>query len=126
MNREQIENKYELKLIKSILKKEYPWIKQVSLSDKQISPRSILLDIKIDPVIFGETFDVDYHPEFNINLENMPKTTNFHLLFDISWKDEKELIEEIKFVIEKIRKSEMIPKELKLPEKIFFEIGVSV
>jgi len=59
MTLEELKNSYVFKIVRRVLMKQYPWIKDVRISEDDFNDYRyiIFLDLYIDPYILGEEMD---------------------------------------------------------------------
>ena len=114
---EEVLNSYEFKIIKKVLKSEYPWIKDVVISHPEdINEYSLIfLDFIIDPIKLAMDEDwkfMWYAPSLINRGHRFPF---FNTLYDIDYDTSKDEIDLIEFKMGKVKKSPALPHELKLP-----------
>ena len=129
MTYEQIIDNYEYKVVKRLLKKEYPWIKDVVVKDDndEINKYNLIfLDVTIDPYELGrqEDWTVTRFLERSIR-DNDEYWSPYLSMFykDVSWEDAKPLQDGINKSLESIHTSPALPTDLRLPGTRKFQVG---
>lgn len=116
---QQINDSYEFTVLKRILKKEFPWIKNIYVDENSLDEYSILfLKVHIDPTLFSEIYEVPLRPLAVWSLERgTPYDSPFlSLIFVFEDKEvAKDIQSEIENTMSSIKKSAALPEELKLP-----------
>ena len=111
MTYEQIIDNYEYKVVKRLLKKEYPWIKDVVVKDDndEINKYNLIfLDVTIDPYELGrqEDWTVTRYLERSINEQGEYWSPYLSMFYkDVSWEDAKPLQNGINKSLESIHTS---------------------
>lgn len=119
MTAEEVENNYTYKVIRKVLMREYPWIKDVRLD----APRMvnfkyvIFLDIFIDPYVLGKEHEwkVARWIESSIRNNEPYESMSLSLFFNGSMDEMRELKDDVNKTIEDVQKSPAIPPEMRLP-----------
>jgi hypothetical protein len=126
MTREELENNYTYKVVTRVLKKQFPFITDISVSDEDLSKYkfSIFLQVSINPYILGQMFGVKVR---NYVTRTLQEGNNYNvlyltLLFDRSSSEMNELQELMDKVIENTSTSSSIPHEMRVVGK-GFKIG---
>ena len=115
MTYEQIIDNYEYKVVKRLLKKEYPWIKDVVVKDDndEINKYNLIfLDVTIDPYELGrqEDWTVSKYLDRSINEEGEYWSPYLSMFYkDVSWEDAKPLQDGINKSLESIHTSPSPP-----------------
>jgi hypothetical protein len=124
---EQLENNYEYKVVKKMIKKEYPWVIDViPPSEKDLNEYNLIfLDLVIDPYILQEEkeWPIIYYIIYNLKHYGTYKGTYLSVIFDVSYRESQDVIEEMITLAQGVKKSPALPKDLKLPENRRFSIG---
>ena len=115
---EEVENSYEFKLLKKILKHEYPWIMDVRVSDngeKLNEYNLIFLDLIINPYKLSELMGWDLEGWVDWNLNRQDFTTSFLStpFKDVTYHDAQDIDNDVNKTMRSIRKSPALPQELK-------------
>ena len=124
MTREELENNYTYKVVSRVLKRQFPFITDISVSDEDLSKykRSIFLNISINPFMIGQMFGVRVANYVTNALERGEtyQTIYLSIMFGGSARDEMyELQELIGKVIKNTTESSSIPHEMRVYDKQF-------
>ena len=122
MTKEEVSNNYEFKLVKRMMMRDYPWIKDVQpAGDEEEEYRTIaFLDVLIDPYELGEQKGweiasyVEYICKFSGTFMSPYLATFFQGLNNEAYRVEKE----IESKIEDIHGSVAIPQEYRFKKKL--------
>lgn len=119
MTKEDILNSYHFKIVKKMLLRELPFIKDVDINESDLKVyNTLFLNITIDPYVLSQMLGL---PIWNV-------ITNYHrrgedyitpfmaMLFDTPTRheDAKQISDLIENILEGVEKSMTLPKELKL------------
>ena len=118
MTQEEVENNYTYKVVRKVLMREYPWIKDVQLDVPRLGNFKyvIFLDLFIDPYELGKEHEwkvarwIDGSVEKGIPYESV----SLSIFFVESTEDMRELKDEVNKTIEDIQRSPSIPLEMRL------------
>lgn len=123
MTREELENNYTYKVVTRVLKKQFPFITDISVSDEDLSKYkfSIFLQVSINPYILGQMFGVKVR---NYVTRTLQEGNNYNvlyltLLFDRSSSEMNELQDLMGKVIKTTTQSSSIPHEMRVYDKEF-------
>jgi hypothetical protein len=136
VTKEEVENSYEFKLIKKILKREYPWIIDILLpSDEEINQYSLIfVNVLIDPYMLQrETgWPFNSYMKFYFGTDNTflhthepyaYSTAYLTTMYDVPREDSNYIQEDIEKTMKQIAKSPAIPEDLKLGKDRQFVVG---
>lgn len=136
VTKEEVENSYEFKLIKKILKREFPWIIDVLVpSDEEINNYALIfVNILIDPYMLQrETgWPLNSYMKFYFGTENTflhthepyaYSTSYLTTMYDVPREDSNYIQEDIEKTMKQIAKSPAIPEDLKLGKDRQFVVG---
>ena len=131
MTYEELLDNYEFKVARRLLKKEYPWIKDVIIKnpDEINKWNLIFLDAIIDPFELGRQEGWTVSPYLTRRIEEQGEywTPYLSILYDnVSWDDARPLQDEINKTVESIHTSPALPNEHRLPGTRKFQIGTWV
>jgi len=131
MTLEELENNYEFKVAKRLLKKEYPWIKDVIIKvPEEINKWNLIfLDVIIDPYELGRQEGWTVSPYLRRRIEDDGEywTPYLSILYDnVAWEEARPLQDEINKTVESIHTSPALPVDLRLPGIRKFQIGTWV
>jgi len=114
MTIEQIKESYMLKIIKKSLMREYPWIKDVEIEEKDFDDYKtvIFLYIYFDPYELGEQMDWKVARWVKPGYDG---GTTLSMFYDGNNPDYRDLTYEVNDFVDDVRISPAIPDELKIP-----------
>jgi hypothetical protein len=124
MTKEELENNYTYKVVTRVLKKQFPFITDISVSDEDLSKykRSIFLNISVNPFMIGQMFGVRVANYVIRELERGETYQSIYLsiMFGGSAREEMyELQELMSKVIKTTTQSSSIPHEMRVYDKEF-------
>jgi hypothetical protein len=124
MTKEELENNYTYKVVCKVLKRQFPFITDISVSDEDLSKykRSIFLNISVNPFILGQMFGVRVANYVTRTLERGETYQSIYLsiMFGGSSSDEMhELQELMRKVVKTTTQSSSIPHEMRVYDKEF-------
>ena len=128
---EQVLDTYEFIVLRKILKKEFPWIKEVTIpSDNKLNEyRIIFLDIYLDPWELAKEEDLTVAWYMPASLERDGGFA-FHFLNIMFAKEDHDacigITHKIERVIQRITETPAIPAEFKLPKDRYFSPGAYI
>jgi hypothetical protein len=123
---QQLYDNYEFKVIKKIIMREFPWIKDVTVDGDSINQYNLIFVIlDINPF---ELSDIIGHPVYKWALNDIEHGESFSSSYlssvmNISYEESKPITDQIEEIFTSVHKSIAIPKELKLPEARRLAIG---
>jgi hypothetical protein len=136
VTKEEVENSYEFKLIKKILKREYPWIIDILLpSEEEINQYALIfLNVIIDPYILqretGWQFNtyMKFYFSGNNNFIHTHEpyaynTAYLTTIYNVPREETNTIQEDIEKTMKQIAKSPAIPEDLKLGKDRQFVVG---
>lgn len=135
VTKEEVENNYEFKLIRRIILREYPWIKDVVVpSDEEINEYNLIfLDLVVDPFeLQRETgWPLASWMKFYLTTSHHPLKVKDHAyvssylstMFDTDRDTVSPTHNEIENTMRSVQKSPAIPSDLKLGKDRNFAIG---
>lgn len=135
VTQKEIENSYQFKLIKRVLKSEYDWIIDVLVpDDDKINKYSIIfLDIVINPFILQREIKLPFEPYmkryFDYQKVNSPTYTTsfFQTMFHGFENSElKSINDSLEKTMRMVASSPSIPEELKLNKKRTYSPGTYI
>ena len=119
MTQQEIENNYTYKVVRKVLMREYPWIKDVRLDIPRLENFTyvIFLDLFIDPYVLGKEYDwkVSRWTESFIKRNEPCESMSLSLFFNGSTDEMRELKNEVSKTIEDVQQSPAIPQDMRLP-----------
>jgi len=119
MTQEEVENNYTYKIVRKVLMREYPWIKDVQLDVPRLENFTyvIFLDIFIDPYELGkeQEWDVARWIDRSVEQGEQYESMSLSLFFVGSTEDMRELKKEVERTISDIQESPAIPPDMRLP-----------
>lgn len=135
VTQKEIENSYQFKLIKRVLKSEYDWIIDVLVpDDDKINKYSIIfLDIVINPFILQREIKLPFEPYmkryFDYQKVNSPTyTTSFFqtMFYGSENSGLRELNDSLEKTMRMVASSPSIPEELKLNKQRTYSPGTYI
>ena len=136
VTKEEVENSYEFKLTKKILKREYPWIIDIVLpSDDEINEYALIFaDVVIDPYMLqretGWPFSTYMKHYFrgdknfvNQSDQYLYRTSYLTTMFDVPREEALPIQNEIEETIKNVAKSPALPQDLKLGKDRIIVVG---
>jgi len=121
--KEEIENNYEFKVMKRLLKKEFPFITNMNLTDNWDEYRSLLfVDLLVSPTLLMEHLNIPDSPNSTRYLRVFNHSVAYlSMLFPSSFnKDESisDLAKKVQSVVTRIHQSSSIPDDMRLPRPV--------
>jgi len=128
MTYEQLMDNYEFKIAKKMLKREYPWIKDVVIKDNdEINKYNLIfLDVIIDPYELGGQEDWTVTSYLSRTINDLGEYWSPYLssfFRDIMWEDARPLQDGVNKALTSIHTSPALPIELRLPGSRKFQVG---
>jgi len=124
---EQLENNYEYKVVKRMIKKEFPWVIDViPPSEKELNEYNLIfLDLVIDPYMLQKEKDwpIIYYIIYNLKHMHEYRATFLSIIFDITYREAEDLVDDILSLTKGVKTSPALPQDLKLPRNRNFGIG---
>ena len=128
MTNEELNNSYVLKIANAMVRREYPWIKNMIISDDMDFKefRSyVFVDIIIDPKLFAETYDLTLSSYVQNMIKNNKSDDTYYLttLVDDDFKSEgSNISDEIDSLFKGLSKNSVIPNDSNLPRNKAFSV----
>ena len=127
MSGDDLRNNYEFKVVRRALIKQYPWIKDVTFDEDDLSKYNLIfLHIIVDPIEMGEAFDYKLNSWIQGRLDRGEKYygTFPSLIFTVPFEQGKsEVTEPIDDMFREIHNSPALPEDLRLPKGRQFQVG---
>jgi hypothetical protein len=127
MTAQEIENNYTYKIVRKVLMREFPWIKDVQLDIPGLEKfdYSIFLDIYINPYELGEErgYTVAKWIDQAIRDKEDYYSSVITLYFEGSSEEMRAITTEVNDTIEATQNSPAIPVDLRIPENRRFMVG---
>jgi len=127
MTAEEIENNYTYKIVRKVLMREFPWIKDVQLDTDGLDKYKyvLFLDLFIDPYELGEEREYNVARWIDSAVRNKEDyaTTIISMYFNGSTDEMRGITDEVNYTIESTQDSPAIPIDLRLPENKDFRVG---
>jgi hypothetical protein len=125
---DELLDNYEFKVVRRLLKKEYPWIKDVIIKnpDEINKWNLIFLDAIIDPFELGRQKGWTVSPYITRRIIQDGEYWSPYLSIiydDVTWEEAKPFQDEINKTVESIHSSPAMPQDMKLPGTRKFQIG---
>ena len=120
---EEIEDNYEYKVVKRLLKKEFPFITDIKLTDNWSDYNSLFfVDISLDPSLLLQELDIPDTPNARKYIDIFTSFSPYlSTLFPSKYdRDERisNLGKKVQSTITRIQQSPSIPPDMKLPRPI--------
>ena len=119
---EEIYNVYTFKLIKRMLKKKFPWIKDVFVRQDDLDKYTrIFLNFDFDPNEFSETYGFTTKPWIQEMIDE-GKYLDFsypNLINDMEYDDYRKVRDGIRSVINNVTDNPALPREYKFDNRSF-------
>jgi hypothetical protein len=124
MTKEELENNYTYKVVSRVLKRQFPFITDISVSEEDLSKykRSIFLNISVNPFMIGQMFGVKVANYVTRALERGEtyQTLYLSIMFGGSARDEMHELQDLMGkVIKTTTQSSSIPHEMRVYNKEF-------
>ena len=120
--KEEIEDNYEFKVMKRLLKKEFPFIMDMSLTHNWDDYKSLLfVDISISPKSLMEYLNIPITPSSTKYLRFSSSVPYLTMLFPSQYNKGDVLTDlgkKISTMITRVRQSPSIPDEMRLPRDV--------
>ena len=127
MTAEEIQDNYTYKIVRKVLMREFPWIKDVQLDIPGLEKFEyvIFLDVYINPYELGEErgYNVARWIESAIRNKEDYYSSVITMYFDGSSEEMRAITTEVNDTIEATQNSPAIPVDMRLPEKKRFMVG---
>jgi hypothetical protein len=127
MTQQEIENNYTYKIVRKVLMREFPWIKDVQLDVHGLEQFQyvIFLNIFMNPYELGRErdFKVAHWIESAIRQGEDYDTSVITMYFEGSTDEMREVTQELNDTIEATQNSPAIPVDMRLPENKRFMVG---
>ena len=123
---EELYDNYEFKVVKRAIMKEFPWIKNVTVTQDNLDRYStIFLDFQVDLPQLLQTYD---WPVYKGAQYAWDQGKYFHAMYltlfgDVSYETGREVTKEIESLFAAIHDSPALPKDLQLKKGRRFAIG---
>ena len=133
----EVENNYEYKLMKKVLRQEFPWIKDVSVpNDEEINKYNLIfLDIVIDPYILQKEIGLPLERWMKRYFKDPPSNTRYakapyiysssylSTMFSGDRDITRELQDKVDATMKSVGRSAAIPEDLKIQKGRSFASG---
>ena len=127
MTAQEIQDNFTYKIVRKVLLREFPWIKDVQLDLEGLEKFDyvIFLDVYINPYILGEErgFEVSHWIESSIRNKEDYSTSVITMYFNGSSDEMRAVTQELNDTILTTQDSPAIPVDLRLPEDKRFMVG---
>ena len=121
--REDIENNYEFKVVKRLLKKEFPFITDVKLTDNWGDYNSLFfVDVSLNPSLLMEHLNIPDTPASTKYLRVFSHSVAYlSMLFPSSFNRNEsisDLAKKVQATITRVHQSPSIPDDMRLPRPV--------
>lgn len=126
LTKEMLDDVYEFNVLKKVIKRSFPWIKDIKIGEDSINKYSIIfLDFVIDPWELAKEKDekVKWYVSTKRYINGEPFWSPYLASFFSDSTFARHESSKIERLIEKVSKSPAIPKEMKMPSTRKFGIG---
>jgi hypothetical protein len=124
---EQLENNYEYKVVKRMIKKEYPWVIDIipPSEDKLNEYNLIFIDLVIDPYKLQQEkgWELVYYIPRYIKTMGRYYSAYLSTIFNVPYAEGQEIPNEIERMVRNIKWSPALPQDLKLPKNRNISVG---
>jgi len=115
--REDIENNYEFKVMKRILKKEFPFITDMKLTDNWDDYNSLyFIDISVNPTMLMEVLNIPDSPNATRYIRRYPDSVAYlSMLFPTSFNRDdsiSNLAKQVQATMTRVHQSSSIPEDM--------------
>ena len=131
MKKEELDNSFILKVANKMVKRVFPWVKEVVIAPNMDSEdfnkfkSYIFVDIIIDPVLFAETYDLTLSSYVQNMIKNNKSDDTYYLttLVDDDFKSEgSNISDEIDSLFKSLSRNSVIPSNSNLPRNKAFSV----
>ena len=127
MTLDEVNNNYEVKIVKRIIKQKYPWIKDALINEEGLTKYNIIfMDMVIDPTILAKENDwkLTSWTQRAIDNDKSYSAGYLNMFFNgLDYEDTENYRKEIRKLAHEIHNSPALPKDLKLPQGRALEVG---
>jgi hypothetical protein len=133
VTKDEVESSYEYKLIKRILKREYPWIIDIRVpSDEEINQYNLIfLDVFVDPFILQKQTGwpmvsyLRYYLDKRLghHLPNTYETSYLATMFNVDREQTQDIQADVEKTMKSVSTSNAIPEDLKIRKGRSFVVG---
>ena len=132
MKKEELDNSFILKVANKMVKRVFPWVKEVVISpntdyeDFNKFKSYIFVDIIIDPKLFAETYDLTLSSYVQNMIKNNKSDDTYYLttLVDDDFKSEgSNISDEIDSLFKSLSRNSVIPSNSNLPRNKAFSVN---
>jgi hypothetical protein len=123
---EELYDNYEFKVVKRAIMKEFPWIKEVSVTQENLDTySSIFLDFEIDLPQLLQTYDWPIYigAEYALRKDRFFHSMYLTLMAGVTYEETKVVTNQIDRLMKLVHDSPALPKDLKLKEGRRFTTG---
>ena len=132
MKKEELDNSFILKVANKMVKRVFPWVKEVVIAPNMDSEdfnkfkSYIFVDIIIDPKLFAETYDLTLSSYVQNMIKNNKSDDTYYLttLVDDDFKSEgSNISDEIDSLFKSLSRNSVIPSNSNLPRNKAFSVN---
>ena len=132
MKKEELDNSFILKVANKMVKRVFPWVKEVVIApnidseDFNKFKSYIFVDIIIDPKLFAETYDLTLSSYVQNMIKNNKSDDTYYLttLVDDDFKSEgSNISDEIDSLFKSLSRNSVIPSNSNLPRNKAFSVN---
>jgi hypothetical protein len=131
MKKEELDNSFILKIANKMVKRVFPWVKEVVIAPNMDSEdfnkfkSYIFVDIIINPELFAETYDLTLSSYVQDMVKNNKHDSTYYLttLVDDDFKSEgSNISDKMDSLFKGISKNSVIPNNSNLPDNKAFSV----
>jgi hypothetical protein len=115
---EELYDVYTFKLIKRVLKKRFPWIKDVFVKREDLEKYNLIfLNFNIDPYEFAKKYNHEVKDMFDRLIKDGQylDISHPHLLTDMTYEEWSSIRRQMKGAINDVMDNPSVPREYKIP-----------
>jgi hypothetical protein len=122
---EELYDVYTFKLLKRVLKKRFPWIKDVFVRQEDLEKYNLIfLNFNIDPYEFAKKYNYEVKDMFKISIKDQYLDISHpHLLTDMTYEEWSSIRQQMKGAINDVIKNPSVPQEYRIPGDRGVDIG---
>jgi hypothetical protein len=122
-SKEEIEDNYEFKVMKRLIKKEFPFIMDMALTNNWTDYNSLFfVDLTLSPSLLMEYLDIPNTPKATRYLRAFKTSTPYlTMLFPSEYNEGDRILnlgKNMQLVMDKVHKSPSLPDDMRLPRPV--------
>lgn len=125
---DELNNNYEFKVVKKLLKQKYPWIKEIEADEEDLNDYSVIfLNIYVDTEKLSEETGypiANYVRSVLDSGETYDAGSFINLIINgMNYEDARDLKDDIAYTADEVHRSPALPPELKLKGNRVLRVG---